>query len=160
MTFRILTALSLAFGMTFIVGCGDKAKPSAKELPAKGSTEEHDDHDHGPGPHKGTIGEWGNKHFEFTVDHKKQEATVYILKGNAKDASPIKTDKVTLSIKEPKFQVELKAVPESTDPAGTSSRFVGKDEKFGKEQEFAGTLDAVVEGKPYSGDFAEKPEKK
>jgi hypothetical protein len=41
-----------------------------------------------------------------------------------------------------------------------SSRFVGKHEKIGVEQEFAGTIVGEVDGTPYTGDFQEEPAKK
>jgi hypothetical protein len=46
--------------------------------------------------------------------------------GDAKTAAPIKADLLLLSINEPQFQVELKAVPLDGEPRGKSSRFVGK----------------------------------
>ena len=97
-------------------------------------------------------------HAEFTVDHKKQEATVYILDADVKKAEPSQADKLLLSIKNPQFQAELKAVPMDGEPKGKSSRFVGKHEKLGVEQEFEGTVSGEIEGKPYLGDFKEKPE--
>src|SRR5687767_4521001 len=58
---------------------------------AKGKGAGKKDHEHGAGPHGGAIGEFGGKyHFEFTVNHKTQEATVYILGGDAQTAAPIK----------------------------------------------------------------------
>src|SRR5207302_6909186 len=106
-------------------GCNtqkDREKPSAKKEVAA-----EDDHDHGPGPHKGTVTDWGDGkyHVEFTVNHKKQEATVYVLKGDAKTDAPIKADRLLLKISKPPFEVELKAVPQETDPKGKSSRFAG-----------------------------------
>jgi hypothetical protein len=127
--------------------------------PRSGTSTSKGDHDHGPGPHDGTIIEFGKWHGEFTVNHKTQEATVYILEEDAKTAAPILVEKLLLSIKTPQFQAELKAVPQQGDPAGKSSRFVGKHENFGKEQEFEGTLSGVIEGKPYAGDFKEEEHK-
>jgi len=49
-------------------------------------------------------------------------------------------------------------VPLDGEPQGKSSRFVGKHERLGKEQEFAGTVSGEIEGKPYAGDFKEEPE--
>ena len=45
-------------------------------------------------------------------------------------------------------------------PPGTSSRFVGKHEKLGVEQEFAGEVSGDVDGRPLAGEFEEKPEGK
>ncbi|MBI3468241.1 MAG: hypothetical protein HY000_35000 [Planctomycetes bacterium] len=52
----------------------------------------------------------------------------------------------------------MKPSPDKGDPQGLSSRFVGKHEKLGKEQEFAGTISGEIDGKPYAGDFKEEPE--
>jgi len=121
----------------------------------------HAEHEHGAGPHGGAIGEWGGGayHLEFTVDHAKQEATVYILGGDAKTPAPIKAEKVLLSINQPSFQVDLAAQPIEGE-TGVSSRFVGKHESLGKVQEFAGSVTAEVEGTPYAGDFKEEPASK
>jgi hypothetical protein len=134
-----------------------------KDTPPKGNEKSAkkggaDDHDHGPGPHGGTIIEFGKWHGEFVVNHKSQEATIYILDEDVKNAVPVKADTLLLSIKDPQFQVDLKAVPLDGEAKGMSSRFVGKHEKLGKEQPFAGTLSGEIDGKPYAGDFKEKPE--
>jgi hypothetical protein len=129
--------------------------------PAKDSGTGKKDHEHGAGPHGGAIGEFGGKyHFEFTVSHPKQEAIVYILGGDAVKPAPIKAETLTLSIFKPPFRVEFKPAPQPGDPPGTSSRFVGKHEKLGVEQEFTGELSGDVDGKPLAGEFEEKPEKK
>ena len=75
--------------------------------------------------------------------------------GKAKNVVPVKSDKLTLNIKDPKFTIELK--PEKLDTDGKTSSFVGKDDRFGKVQEFAGSVTVVVEGTPWTGDFEEKP---
>jgi hypothetical protein len=117
-----------------------------------------DDHSHGHGPHDGTIFDFGKYHAEFTVNHKTKEATVYILGGDAKTAVPIAVESLTLSIKAPAFQVELKAAPQPGDPMGKASRFTAIHDHFGKEQEFEGTLSGVLDGKPYAADFKEEPD--
>jgi len=163
---KAIAVITLSVCLAVLTGCGDKPKtqPSASTAtpgaatPKPGS-EEKDDHDHGAGPHKGTIGEFGSKHIEFVVNHDTKEATIYILGGDAVKPSPIKAEKITLTIKEPAFKVELKAVPDKDDPAGKASRFVGKDDRFGVKQEFAGEVDALDDTKPYHGDFEEKDEK-
>ncbi|MFO0840927.1 MAG: efflux RND transporter permease subunit [Gemmataceae bacterium] len=151
----VLAALGL------VAGCGegakDKGKPADKAAKGdkdKGGKEEHASE----GPHKGALAEWGNEeyHAEFTVDHKTKSVKVYILGPDAKTTKPIKADKVTLSIKKPAFQVELKADKQPGDPEGTASAFAGKDDRFGVEQEFEGTISAEVGGKQYAGDFKEK----
>ena len=119
----------------------------------------HDDHDHGPGPHGGTVIELGKYHGEFVVDHKKKEATVYILAGNVKTPVPLKTEKVELTIKKPMFQVEMKAMPLEGEKDGMSSRFVATHDNFGVEQEFEGAVIIKTADKTYDGDFKEKPHK-
>jgi hypothetical protein len=85
---------------------------------------------------------------------------VYILGSDEKTPAPIKArdDQLLLTIKEPAFQVVLKADPQKGDPRGKASCFAGKHEKLGKEQEFAGTVSGEVDGTPYAGDFKEEPE--
>ena len=159
---------SLLFTLTLVLGCGGGDKPAPKPnstpAPAASSTPAKDDHGHnhaahGAGPHEGAVADWGGGkyHVEFTVDHDKQEATVYILGDDEKTAAPVKTDKLLLSINDPKFQVELAAAPLEGEAEGTASRFVGKHESLGKVQEFAGTISGEVEGTPYVGDFKEEP---
>lgn len=118
-------------------------------------------HSHGAGPHHGTLADWGGGkyHVEFTIDHEKQEATVYILGTDEKTAVPIKTTdgKLLLTISEPKFQTDLVAQPLDGEKDGASSRFVGKHESLGKVQEFEGTISAEVDGTPFTGDFKEEP---
>ncbi len=113
---------------------------------------------HGEGPHEGTVADWGGGkyHVEFTVDHDKQEGTVYILGSNEKSPVPIETESIDLSIIDPVMQVTLNAAPQDSDPAGKASRFVGNHEKLGVVQEYAGTIAGVIDGTPYSGDFKEE----
>lgn len=164
--FSLCSGLLLA--LTFAIGC-DSAKPPAPKTtttPTASTTPAKDDHGHkhaghGAGPHEGTLADWGGGkfHVEFTVDHDKQEATVYILGSDEKTASPInaKDGEVLLAIKAPEFQVTLKATPLEGEAEGTASRFVGKHESLGIVQEFAGTISAEVDGTPYAGEFKEEP---
>ena len=159
---RVLFALSTGLALMLAVGCGKTEPPAGK--PAASATADHGDHKHAghaAGPHEGTLADWGGGkyHVEFTVDHGKQETAVYILGGDEKTAAPVKAKdgKLLLSISQPAFQVELTAVPQSGDPAGTSSCFVGKHEKLGVVQEFAGTISGEVDGTPYVADFKEEP---
>lgn len=147
----------------FTSGCKRSGTPADN----KAGKDEHKHgpgHEHGAGPHGGAVADWGGGkyHVEFTVDHDKQEATVYVLGSDEETPVPIKAkdDQVLLSITEPTFQVVLKATPEKGDPMGKSSRFTGTHEKLGKVQEFAGSIIAEVDGTPYSGDFKETPAKK
>jgi hypothetical protein len=117
-------------------------------------------HAHGVGPHAGTIADWGGGkyHVELTVDHDKQQATVYILGSDERSPTPIDASSIELSILEPAMQVILQASPQAGDPEGRASRFVGTDEKLAMVQEYAGTMTGVVDGTPYSGDFKEEPQ--
>lgn len=146
-------------------GCQPSAPP-ATTAPASptvtASKEGLAGHGHGAGPHEGTLADWGGGkyHVEFTVDHEKQTTTVYVFGSDEKTPAPIKaTDgKLLLTISEPAFQVELNAKPLDGEAEEKSSRFVGKNEKLGVVQEFAGTISGDVDGTPYAGDFKEEPQ--
>jgi hypothetical protein len=148
--------------LTLAVGCGGPSgrTPKAATKTSKGVKGDHAAH--GAGPHGGTVADWGGGkyHVEFTVDHAKQEATVYILSADEKTPAPIKAKdgQLLLTIKEPSFQVVLQAAPQKGDPEGMASCFIGKHERLGKEQEFAGTISGEVDDTPYTGDFKEEPE--
>lgn len=150
-TLRRLVLLALAAALS--VGCGPAPAPTEK--PAKKP------HVHGEsGPSGGVLASWGNEeyHAEFTVDHTTGEATVYTLDGTAKKVTPIDAKTLTLSLKEtPVVVVTLEAKPQDGDPAGKSSRFVGKHEVLKTVKEFSGSISGKAGGKSYSGDFEEKP---
>ena len=151
-------AIVTLVAMSCMVGCGGKPTNSTpNETPAPASTSSG--HGHGAGPHDGTLADWGGGkyHVEFTVDHDKQEATVYVLGSDEKSPAPIKSEKVLLTITDPDFQTDLLPVPLDGDAAGTSSRFVGTHESLGIVQEYTGTLSAEVDGTPYAGNFKEEP---
>ncbi len=153
--------------VTLMVGCG--AKPGDEPTTETAASSEESDHGHpheeegghghGAGPHDGTLADWGGGkyHVEFTVNHDKQEGTVYILGNDEKTPSPIKAEEIQLSIKDPEMQVTLKASPQEGDPEGTASRFVGNHEGLGVVQEYEGTITGVVDDTPYSGNFKEEP---
>ncbi|TWU39399.1 C40 family peptidase [Novipirellula artificiosorum] len=164
----MFTLLATACVLSF-AGCKDAGTPATSAPGAAASNEDgthvHDDGTehaphgaHGVGPHDGTIADWGGGkyHVEFTVDHDKQEGTVYILGADEKSPVPIEAESIDLSINDPVMQVSLKAAPQSSDPAGKASRFVGNHESLGVVQEYAGTIGGVVDGTPYSGDFTEE----
>jgi hypothetical protein len=154
--------LTVAAVLVLVVGCGSSGAKKPKGGPPSG----HEEHgEHGEGPHGGAVGDWGGGkyHFEFTVDHDKKEATVYILGSDEITPAPIKAKdgQLTLSIKglknKDEYTVVLKAEPQKGDPEGKSSRFVGTNEMLGVVQEFAGTLSGEADGTPYTGDFKEEP---
>ena len=161
-TFASLLAIAFIVGLT---GCKQQTAsttntPNAAENPVDGEpNEDHSvaGHGHGNGPHDGVIADWGGGkyHVEFTVDHDKTQATVYVLGNDEKTATPIDAEEINLSIVDPEMLVTLKASPQETDPAGKSSRYIGTHEKLGVVQEYEGTMTGVVGGTPYSGDFKE-----
>jgi YHS domain-containing protein len=159
-TTKVIGIATLLLSAGFMAGCGSRPTSDTKgeEKTARKGALKKTDHDHGAGPHGGALAEWGadEYHAEFTVDHGKQEAVVYILGGDAKTSFPIQADNILLSIKEPSFQIELTSSPQSGDLKGKTSRFVGKHANFGKEQAFAGTISGQVDGKPYAGDFKQE----
>lgn len=165
MNIRSLIGIALTVAsLTWVVGCQPTAPASKTPSPAAndhGHDHKDGDHSHsghGAGPHDGTMADWGGGkyHVEFTVDHDKKEATVYLVGSDEKSPSPIKAEKVLLTIKQPQFQVELTAKPLDGEANGVSSRFVGVDDKLGIVQEFAGTISGEIEGTPYLGEFAEE----
>ena len=148
-----LTGVMTICGLA-LLGCGEKPAPTpATTAPAASAG----GHSHGAGPHGGAVADWGGGayHVEFTVDHDKKEATVYVLGSDGKTTKPIKAQKITLSIDDPAFQVDLAAQPQDGEPAGKSSRFVGQHENLGIVREFAGSITGELDGTPYAADFAE-----
>jgi hypothetical protein len=158
-----LTSLAVVCVLAVATGCNDSKKPESpsKKPPAGGEHAEHEGGHagHGTGPHDGTVADWGGGkyHVEFTVDHNKKEATVYILGDDEKTPTPIKATEIQLAIKKPAFQSVLKASPQEGDPAGSASRFVGNHENLGVVMEYEGTISGEVDGTPYSGSFKEEP---
>jgi hypothetical protein len=152
-----LGLLALAIGFT---GCGPKEESGAYKStkPAKKKGHSHD-HDHSEGPHGGVVTDFGKYHVEFTVDHGKKQATVYILDDSMKKAVPATIGEFKISIKSPNFQVDLKADPLEGETKEKASRYTATHDSFGKEQEFEGTFSGVIEGKPYTADFEEEEHK-
>lgn len=128
------------------------------QTPGESDVKEHG-HDHAHAPHGGTLFDWGGGayHLEFTVDHDRQEATIYILGGDAQSPAPIRASEMELLIADPSTEIELSPQPLEGETDGLSSRFVGKHATIGIVKEFSGTVRGVVEGTPYSGDFKEQP---
>lgn len=156
---RIWSGSILLLLTAALVGCAKESPPGAEApVPTESAADSQSkNHRHGSGPHGGTIADWGGGayHVEFTVDHDKKEATVYILGGDAKSPAPIKAEKVQLSINEPSFQIDLVAQPLEGEGDGKSSRFVGRHDNLGIVREFDGTITGEVGGTPYAGDFQE-----
>lgn len=146
-------SLGLATG-----GGGDKPPPK----PTVEHEKEKGEHDHGAGPHGGTVIELGSGkyHGEFTADHGKKEVTVYLLKEDVKTPARFKTDKIHLVVTNTTPKIELDLLPTDAGPDGKASTFRGTHEGFGTEMEYKGSVQFVADGKPYAEDFAEEPEKK
>jgi len=165
---RFTNGWAIGAALLCFLGCGGDTNkpgkgPTAKEVAKSGEVGKKTEaakHDHGAeGPHGGALAEWGEEeyHPEFTVDHSDQTATVYILDGSAKKAKPIAVKEISLTLKlKPAVSLTLKAKPQEGDAPGSSSRFVGEHAALGKVMDFAGTLAAEINGKPYSGDFKEE----
>lgn len=143
-------------------GCGPAPDPAAAPnappatRPDGASPAEHH---HGEGPHGGTVFDWGGGayHLEFTVDHDRKEATVYVLGSDQKSPEPIAAQSINLTIDDPMTELELTARPLDGEAEGTSSRFVGTHDTIGIVKEFAGTVSGEVAGTPYTGEFKEEP---
>lgn len=164
------TALTMA---TALVGCSsndpaDDVTPVAADADtgdhahADGSShadgsDHSGEHGHGAGPHDGTVTDWGGGayHPEFTVDHDKEQATVYLHGPDEKTPAPIAAESIRLTIVEPEIDVELAADPQEGDPEGKASRFVGTDPGLGVVREYEGTISGLIDGTPYTGDFEE-----
>ncbi len=160
-----LASIATLLATSLMVGCGKQtAQQPAAPSPAATSESDHGHpheeggHGHGAGPHDGTVADWGGGkyHVEFTVDHEKQEATVYILGSDEKTSEPIAANSVLLTINEPELQTELLPVPLAGEADGKSSRFVGTHESLGIVQEYGGTISGEVDGTPYAGNFQEE----
>lgn len=160
---RFATLLSISASLSILLGCGQSSAPvplPAPGAPTAGGAAGHGhDHVHGAGPHGGTITDWGGGayHVEFTVDHDKKEATVYIFGSDEKTPAPIKAQSIQLTINDPMTEMELAASPLEGEPEDSSSRFVGTHDTIGIVKEFAGTISGQVDGTPYTGDFKEEP---
>lgn len=153
-----LVVLSLSFALA--AGCGEAKKEGFgtykdKEKP-KAEAHEHEEH----GPHGGHLVELGDHEFhgEVAFDAKEKKVVVYVLGHELSKTQPIKDQTVTLSLmidgKPQPF--ELKAVPQTGDPEGSSSRFeLAGDlivaEHIKDEEDLQGRLTVNIDGKPYSG---------
>jgi hypothetical protein len=155
---RVTITTMMLGGLLFLTGCpGQKSSTTIPPSTKGGGEKDTDGHDqhgaHAPGPHKGVVFDLGKVHAEFVLDAGKQEATIYIFGNDEKTPKPIKAEKLDVTVKSPAFTVELKPLPQSGDPEGKTTRFVGKHEKFSKPQDFDATVIAVIDGKPSQGEF-------
>jgi len=159
--FLSLSVLTLSFA-----GCGEPATDASKEKASTAKSESdhghpHEGdggHSHGVGPHGGTVADWGGGayHVEFTVNHDKKEATVYVLGSDEKTPEPIKAESILLIVKKPELQADLLPKPLEGEPEGSSSRFVGTHDGLATVMEYEGTIGGEVDGTPYAGNFREE----
>lgn len=156
------SVVAACVSLASLMGCNQPANaPVNQPAPATTTAAPEDEHGHshghGAGPHDGAVADWGGGkyHVEFTVDHEKKEATVYVLGSDEKTPAPVKADRLLLSIEQPAFQVELLPSPLEGETDG-ASRYVGTHDSLGVVQEFTGTISGEVEGTPYAGEFAEE----
>lgn len=153
---RNLFALLFA---ALVAGCGPTTSPTTSPAKMDPPAHEHPT----VGPSGGVVVEWGEEeyHLEFLADRTAGEATVYVLDGTAKKVTAVGAKSLTLSLEgTPPVTVTLEPKPQEGDPAGKSSRFVGKSDALKKEGLFSGSLSGEVGGKNYTGDFKEKARKK
>lgn len=163
---KTMMAVVLGLGLVWATGCGKPeptAPPKAEEKKDKDKDKgKGDDHGHGTGPHKGVVfdvggGKW---HCEFVPDHDKKEADVWVLAADEKSPAFIKAEKLRLVVTNTNPKIEIDLLPTDKKADGTASTFTGKHDGFGVKMEYKGTLSFTLDGKPYSGDFEEKPEPK
>ncbi|MEL7497765.1 MAG: hypothetical protein AAFN77_09160 [Planctomycetota bacterium] len=165
-------ALLIAALVTFSIGCNEGSDPPddnstgvnttdpGEHVHADGSVHKNhseEGHAHGPGPHGGTIVDWGGGkyHVEFVVDHDEQKATAFVLGSDEKTPTPIDAAEITLVINDPSLSFALKASPLEGEGEGKSSRFIGEHEGLGVVREYEGSLSGLLDGTPYSGTFKE-----
>jgi hypothetical protein len=155
----------MSFLLTYVImygasGCGPSSAPAPTATPAATPAENHGhSHGHGDAPHGGTLADWGGGeyHVEFTVDHDKKEATVYVLGSDAVTPAPIAAESIELVIDDPMTEMQLVAQPLEGESEGTSSRFVGTHDTIGIVKEFSGTIRGLIDDTPYTGNFKEEP---
>jgi hypothetical protein len=114
------------------------------------------------GPNKMPVAEWGDEeyHLEVIPDAKAGTVTVFVY-GNHKELhkgtkKAIETKSLTVAFKNPALTLKLEAAPEKDDPAGKTTKFVGKSDALGKLGKLEGTVSGKVGTKPYTGDFKQK----
>jgi hypothetical protein len=150
-----MLGLGLLVAALAVFGCGQQSSAPT------GNAKTGGDHAHGKGPNGGVVFDLGKYHGEFTVDHDKRECTVLALGQDEKTPTPVAAKELTLTTKETKTK-EGKVVPPMTikllprdESGGKASRFIGTDPGLGNVADFEGTITAVIDGKPSTGEFKE-----
>lgn len=158
MKWQIMALLFLGGSWLAVAGCS--RPPESTRPPASQPAEDDDDHEHGEGPHGGTIFDFGKYHGEFKPDHGKKEATVWLFGVDQKTPVRVQAEKLRVIVTNTEPPIEVDLLPADKDADGKAHAFTGRHEGFAKEMEYKGTVTGVVDGKPYSGEFEEKPAKK
>ncbi len=158
MNWKTLATVVLGLGLIWATGCDNKKDATTPKPDPK----KDEDHAHGNGPHGGVVFDFGGGkyHGEFKPSHPDKNATVWILGADEKTAAPIKAEKLKLVVSNTTPKIEIELLPTDKDKDGKASTFTGKDNGFGVEMEYKGTVTFTIDGKQYSGDFEEKPEPK
>jgi uncharacterized lipoprotein NlpE involved in copper resistance len=163
--FATLLTMALCVVSFSLAGCENKTEQGTKTFdeaaPEDVTMDEHG-HDHpSEGPHHGSLIELGKEayHAELVHDEKTGSVTIYILDSAAKKSVPIKAESVLINAKHDGkgAQFTLAAAPESTDPAGQSSRFSTQEKTLGEVLDEEGTTARLVleiDGKSYSGEIS------
>lgn len=131
------------------------AKQIKEDNQAAGKSD-HASHDHGAGPHGGSIVELGDEeyHAEVVVDGKTNALTVYMFGSDAKTAAPIAATELAVAGDK---SLTLKAVPQEGDGDGKASKFELVDEvlvgPIAKDGFLHGDLKLEIDGKPYRGEI-------
>ena len=111
------------------------------------------------GPHGGPLADWnsGAIRLEVVPDRDAGAVTVYALDRWAEKPKPIDAGALALTLEtDPGTVVRLEPAPEAGDPAGRSSRFMGRHPVFKVEAKLVGTVSGTAGGKSYSGDLSQK----
>ena len=114
------------------------------------------------GPHKMPVAEWGDEEYHVEVIPDAKAGTVTLLVyGDHEDLHKAKrkaidAKSISVAFKNPALTVKAAPSPDKGDPAGKSSRFVGKADGLDKLGKLEGTVSGKVGSKVYSGDFKQK----
>jgi hypothetical protein len=161
MAYTKMLGLGLLVMALAVTGCGDKGGSQPTPAGEKKGGGKADDHPHGTGPNGGVVMDLGKYHAEFTVDHPAKECTILVLGDDEKTPTPVAAKELTLTTKETKTKdgkvvppMTIKMLPED-ESGGKASKFVGTDPGLGNVADFAGTVTAVIDGKPSTGEFEE-----
>jgi hypothetical protein len=130
---RILILPLIIAAFALALGC-DSPKDAGKKQSQSKESESHTEQ----APHKGKLfADDGDRHHaELLVDKGGKKATVYLLDHRVKEPVCVGERSINLNVAEaPPVQIELKADAQTSDPAGTASRFSGTHDRFGTDLE-------------------------